>query len=389
MTAPQPGRLVALVTHARHVSAVERESFGVRAREWSARRSGFVFETCHRVEAYAVLREESTADRRQIPEGGQCFVDEAVARHAIAVAVGRDSVVVGEDQVLHQLREAIAAARASGTLDPVLERLFTVASGAGRRARSWRQGPARSLADLAIAAIQRRAGPLHGRELLVVGAGQMAALAVRSGLAAGATISIASRTPARAEALAGRFGGRARPFDPGSHVSESAGIVVALRGAWPTSAATDEALAAGEAIVVDLSVPPAVAEDLSAALGERFVSADALALSEESIETPMDEGVTRRLDMLIESNVAEFLTWFEAHDRRAAAAALTERAESERVAELAELWRRLPRLDPEARHLIDGMSRHLATRLLREPLERLGRDPDGRHERAIRELFGL
>jgi len=111
VTATQPGRLVALVTHARHVSAVERESFGLRAREWSAHRSGFVLETCHRVEAYGVLREDSTADCHQLPEGGRCFVDEAVVRHAIAVAVGRDSVVVGEDQVLHQLREAIATAR--------------------------------------------------------------------------------------------------------------------------------------------------------------------------------------------------------------------------------------------------------------------------------------
>jgi len=143
------------------------------------------------------------------------------------------------------------------------------------------------------------------------------------------------------------------------------------------------------AIVVDLSVPPAVAEDLAIALGDRFVSADALALVEGSIATPVDEGATRRLDLLVESSAAEFLAWFAAHDRRAAAEALAERAESERVAELAELWRRLPRLDPEARQLIDGMSRHLATRLLREPLERLGRDPDGRHERAIRELFGL
>ena len=389
MTGAHPGRLIALVTHARHVPAVERESFGLSAREWAARRSGFVFETCHRVEAYGVLHEESTAESDQMPRGGRRFLDEAVVHHAIAVAVGRDSVVVGEDQVLHQLREAIAAARARDSLHPALERLFTVASRAGRRARSWHEGPSRSLADLAIEAIQSRTGPIQGRQLLVVGAGQMAALAVRAGLAAGATISIASRTPARAEALAARFGVRARPFDPGGHVGATAGIVVALRGVWPTSAATDAALAAGAAIVVDLSVPPAVAEDLAIALGDRFVSADALALVEGPIATPVGEGATRRLDLLVDSSAAEFLAWFAAHDRRAAAGALAERAEAERVAELAELWHRLPRLDPEARQLIDGMSRRLASRLLREPLERLGRDLDGRHERAIRELFGL
>jgi len=109
--ATESGRLVALVTHARHVPSVERERFGVGAREWSAHHAGFVLETCHRVEAYAVIHEGEAADARQIPEGGRLHVDEAVVRHAIAVAVGRDSVVVGEDQVLHQLREAVAAAR--------------------------------------------------------------------------------------------------------------------------------------------------------------------------------------------------------------------------------------------------------------------------------------
>ena len=266
MTATEPGRVVAIVTHARHVPAQERERFGVDARAWVEDRSGFVLETCHRIEAYAVLREGSTVDRQQVPHGGQRLVDGAAVRHAMAVAVGRDSVVVGEDQVLHQLRDAIAAARGHGGLDPVLERLFTVALRAGRRARSWRQGPPLSLADVAIAAIVSRAGSLRGRELLVVGAGQMAALAARAGIAAGATVSIASRTPARAEALATRLGGQALPFDPGSCVGGITGIVVALRGQWPTSAATEEALVAGEAIVIDLSVPPAASGDLVAAL---------------------------------------------------------------------------------------------------------------------------
>ncbi len=387
--ATESGRLVALVTHARHVPSVERERFGVGAWEWSAHHAGFVLETCHRVEAYGVIHEGEAADARQIPEGGRLYVDEAVVRHAIAVAVGRDSVVVGEDQVLHQLREAVAAARGNGTLDPILERLFTFALRAGRRARSWRQGQAPSLADLAIAAIERRAGPLRGRGLLVVGSGQMGALAARAGLAAGATVSIASRTPSRAEALAVRLGGRAVPFDPGEALAEVAGVVVALRGRWSLTAETDEALLASEAVVIDLSVPPALAEDLTIPLGQRLVSADALALGEDAGQIPLGDGLMGRLETLIDSTAVEFLTWFAAHDRRATAQALAERADSDRQAELAELWRRLPQLDSEARDVIEGMSRHLAARLLRGPLERLGHDPDGRAERAVRELFSL
>ena len=387
--ATESGRLVALVTHARHVPFVERERFGVGAREWSADHAGFVLETCHRVEAYAVIHEGEAADAGPIPEGGRLHVDEAVVRHAIAVAVGRDSVVVGEDQVLHQLREAVAAARGNGTLDPILERLFTFALRAGRRARSWRQGRAPSLADLAIATIERRAGPLRGRGLLVVGSGQMGALAARAGLAAGATVSIASRTPTRAEALAVRLGGRAVPFDPGKALAEVAGVVVALRGRWSMSGETDETLLASEAVVIDLSVPPALAEGLTVSLGQRLVSADALALDEDTGQIPLGDGLMGRLESLIDSTAVEFLTWFAAHDRRATAHALAERADSDRQAELAELWRRLPQLDPEERDVIEGMSRHLAARLMRGPLERLAHDPDGRADRAVRELFGL
>ena len=387
--ATESGRLVALVTHARHVPAVERERFGVGAREWSAHHAGFVLETCHRVEAYAVIHEGEADDALQIPQGGRLHVDEAVVRHAIGVAVGRDSVVVGEDQVLHQLREAVAGARANGTIDPILDRLFTFALRAGRRARSWRRGRAPSLAALARAALERRPGPHRERGLLVVGSGQMGALVAHAGLAAGATVSIASRTQSRAKALAIRLGGHAVPFDPGEVLPEVAGVVVALRGRWSTSPQTEGALLAGPAVVIDLSVPSALTEGLAVSLGQRLVSADALALCEEAGQIPFGDGQMARLEILIDSTAAEFLTWSAAHAHRATAQALAERADSDRQAELAELWRRLPRLDSESRDVIEGMSRHLAARLLREPLERLGHDPDGRAESQVRELFGL
>jgi glutamyl-tRNA reductase len=83
------------------------------------------------------------------------------------------------------------------------------------------------------------------------------------------------------------------------------------------------------------------------------------------------------------------MAWLDGSDRRKVAEALAQRAEAEREAQVAQLMRRLPGLDPEARDAIDAMTRHFAARLLGEPLARLGRDADGRHERAARELFGL
>jgi glutamyl-tRNA reductase len=387
--AAESRRLVALVTHARQVPAAERELFGISVRDWSTRHGGFVIETCHRVEAYAVLEPDEVVDAEQLPAGGVLQADETAIRHAITVAVGRDSVVVGEDQILHQVREALARPRENGTLDPSLDRLFAFALRAGRRARSWRQGRAPSLADLAIATVEQRVGPIRGRALLVVGAGQMGALAAQAGRAAGATVAIASRTQTRADSLALRVGVQAVPFDPGGALAEFTGIVVALRGRWSISAEAENALRASGAVVVDLSVPAALAEDLAVSLGSRHISADALALGEVAGQSaPQGEHVVR-LETLIDATAAEFTSWLEAHENRATAEALAERADSARQAELAELWRRLPSLDAESRDVIEGMSRHLAARLLREPLERLGHDPDGRAESQVRELFGL
>jgi glutamyl-tRNA reductase len=164
--------------------------------------------------------------------------------------------------------------------------------------------------------------------------------------------------------------------------------VVALRGPWALEPETIEALAEGTALVVDLSVPAAVPEHLAVSLGSRLTTADDLA-QDEARAQPASRRTLAQLDALVDQTTEEFLAWLKGRERRAAASALVERADAEREAELAELWRRLPDLDPEARATIEGMSRHLAERLLREPLERLGADADGRHERAVRELWAL
>jgi glutamyl-tRNA reductase len=383
----EPESIVALVAHARHVPAAERRRFADRLREETEPGGGLLLETCHRVELYAWSDLGLSRLIVMLPPGGEILVGEAAARHAIAVAVGLDSVVVAEDQVLHQLRTSIAAAHSHGGLDPNLERLFAMALRAGRRARSWRQGAPRSLADLALAAIERRRGPMDGRRFLVVGAGEMGQLAVQAATAAGASVLVASRTVEHATTLARRADAATVPFDPGPTVGDIAGAIVALRGPWAIGSSTIEQLASGRAIVVDLSVPAAAPRELTKRLNGRFVSADALARIEADGHAvgPRDA----RLVELVEDTLAEFSEWVAGRHRRAVAAALVERAEAQRQAELDELWRRLPELEPHVREAIERATRHLAGRLLREPLERLGRDGDGRAEEAARELFAL
>jgi len=378
--------IVALVTHARHVPAIERERFAAALHGESVGRA-LVLETCHRVEAYIVNADDASRLAPALPADGRMLTGENAVHHAMTVAVGRDSMVVGEDQILHQLRTTVDAGRAAGALDPALERLFAVALQAGRRARSWRQGPARSLADVALASIERQVGPIRGRDVLVVGAGKMGRLAARASVAAGASVAVANRSAEGAEALAASAGARIEAFDPGARIGGFAGVVVALAGPWPIGAATIDALARSATVVVDLSVPAAVPAGLVEILGARLVTADALALAE--IGPAPADGSTARLDALVNHSTADFVAWLKGRDGRVAAEALVRRADLERNAELDALWRRLPDLGPEARDAIEAMTRHLADRILREPLERLGRDTDGRDGRAIRDIFAL
>lgn len=387
MSLPGGPNVVALLTHARDVPAGERERFCQQLRDQFASQA-LLLETCHRVEGYLIAINELAELRSWLPDGGRLLVGEAAVRHAIAVAVGRDSVVVGEDQVLHQLRESVDRARRDGGLDPILERLFALALRTGRRARSWRHGPARSLADVALAAIERQRGSIRGREVLVIGAGRMGRLAARAVVASGASLSIGNRSLDRAQAIADQSGGRVESLDPGPRIARFAGVVVALGGPWTIGEATADALITSSTTLVDLSVPTAVDARVAAALGPRFMSADALVIAETGLAAP-DDRLLSRLDALVDAEAEEFCGWLEVREGRAAAEALTERAERERQAELDELWRVLPDLEPAARDSIERMSRHLARRLLREPLERLGRDSDGRVEQAARELFAL
>ena len=388
MSRGSPGAVVALIAHARNVPVVERERFATRLRETAGK--ALLLETCHRVEGYLIALDdtERIAVAGALPAGGEMMIGEPAVRHAITVAVGRDSVVVGEDQVLHQLRESVDRARAASALDTALERLFAVALHAGRRARSWRQGPQRSLADVALSAIERQTGSLHGREILVVGAGKMGRLAVRGAAAAGASVAVANRSAEGARSLATASGARIEEFDPGRRAGTFAGVIVALGGPWPIGGETIGALATSATIVVDLSVPVAVPKAAVEVLGMRFVSADALALADGDPGSQPDSS-DARAEALIDRTTAEFLDWLAGRDGRATAEALVKHADREREAELAALWRRLPDLEPEARLAIATMTQHLATRLLREPLERVGRDRDGRDERAVRDLFAL
>lgn len=371
-----------IVAHASQVPAIERAELVERLRQ--ARPPGSILiETCHRVELHGAGDATVEPLVELLPSGATILEGRAVAEHVVALAVGLRSVVVAEDQILYQLRRSLDASGGPDERASEVHRLFELALGAGRRARSWLQSRRPSLADAALDLLPE---PIADRPVLVVGTGQMGGLAVDAAVRRGGLVSIAGRTPGRGAALSRSFNIAEAPFDPGPVAGSLAVVVLALRGPWTIEDATRDQLVGGAAIVVDLSAPPAVSADLRNALGSRLLTIDDLARRPSEAD---GDPLVGRLSTLAAATVDAYIDWLDHQGDRETARAMSERAEAARHAELGRLWRRLPDLDHDEREEIEQMTRHLAMKLLRDPLARLGDDVDGRRARAARDLFGL
>ena len=405
-----PLGVVALVTHARTVPSEAREQFGEAAAVLRDDPRVMRIRTCHRVELYAV-REMAGAgvplELPHLPEGGQRLEDHEAVRHLFAVAAGLDSIVVGEDQILHQLRDCLSERHlagfdqagvagqpgrhetmpeaAPGALQPTLDRLFQIALHVGRRSRAWREGPLRSLADVALDRLASEVGSLRGREVLIVGAGRMSRLTALTAARREAHVIVTNRSVDRAAALAADVDGSSVPFGQVGP-ADIAGVVVALAGPWALLPGSARSLIGSGVPVVDLSSPPALSPDLRNALGQQFVSVDDIARGPEEV---VRDRIGRRIERLIDEADTEFSHWVGGRGAVPAIRALTEHAEARRVEEVDRLLRRMPHIGEHDRDLVDQMSRRLVAGLLHSPLATLREDESGEHERAARDLFAL
>jgi glutamyl-tRNA reductase len=252
-----------------------------------------VVRTCQRSEIYAAapsdagaaaLAEWITAASRALGESGATpyvhWGPECVT-HLFRVAAGIDSVVLGESEILAQLRLADHHARELGQSRKLLGRLFSRAFRVGRRARAETSiafGSV-SLANAGLLLAQRELGGLEGRAALVIGAGMIAERAVSCLVRRGAALRIANRTQSRAQQLAVRYGGTALPFaDAPAIACGSDLVVVAIRA--PRALLRADLLAAftgaRKRVIVDFGSPPCVDADVGA-LPDRvlFTLADA------------------------------------------------------------------------------------------------------------------
>ena len=279
--------------------------------------------TCHRMELY--LEGASGADAERLfrswrggPAEGVVPVvlsGEGAARHLLRVAAGLEAAVLGDDQVLGQLRQAYRAACEVYCAGPLLHRLFHAAFRAGKRVRAQTElgRGGRSLAGEAVAWIGRRLGGLAGRTVLVLGAGEMGALAARRLAKRGAgRILVANRSRERAVALARAVGGEAVPWRWREQVLGMVdAVVVATAAREPvigaqclaeTSSVRDGLVAVDLSVPRNLAVPEKIVPRLELADVERLTG-----LLER--ERARREASIRRAEEIVEEELDNWLSW--------------------------------------------------------------------------------
>jgi glutamyl-tRNA reductase len=388
-----------------------------------------VLATCNRIEVFAeverfhggvtdvsrVLARQAGATVEELsPYVTVHYEDQAVA-HLFTVAAGLDSMVVGETQVLGQLRSAYALARTHGTvgraLHPVAQRALRVGKRVHTETGIDRAGA--SLVSVALDRAEARVGSLHGRTVLVVGAGSMGALSATTLARRGADVVIASRTPASAARLAGTVGGRATELARLPEELVTADALITCTGATGLVIGTDvvaTAMARRDGrplVVIDLALPrdvePGVAElpgvhvvDLALLQGE----GDRALLQGERASTPgrPTDGPVAADDIaaahaLIEAETALLRAERQAAEVAPTVSALRSQAADVVDAELLRLSTRLPDLDARSRAEIARTVHRVVDKLLHEPTVRvkeLAAVPGGTdYAGALRALFGL
>jgi glutamyl-tRNA reductase len=378
-----------------------------------------VVSTCNRVEVYtAISRFHGAAGevRRFLADfsgltlgefAGHLYdwYEERAVRHLFGVAAGVDSMVVGEAQILGQVREAFAAAQAERSAGPVLSALFAHAIKVGRRARSQTGIGAgqRSTVSVGLRVAASQLGDLAGRRVLLVGAGGLARLAGQAVREAGAgELVVANRTPATGAALAGQLGGRAVPLERiGDELAGADLVVAATAGSTPTvtaaavAAALDRRAAtkhrAGPLVVLDLGVPRDVEPEVRDLPGVVLADLDALRAVLETDEGPRRE--VERVRALIAEETAAFMGGQREARLTPTIRALRARAEQVRQQELARAAGRLAGLDDRQRAAVEAMTRGLVNKLLHDPMVRgkaLAARPDGDlYVAALRQLYHL
>ena len=374
--------------------------------------------TCNRIEVYAVVSKfhagsqdlrnflsefchvapEDVADRLYT------YHDEGAVRHLLRVAAGVDSMVVGESEILGQVRRAYQVATEQGNVHRILGQALRYALRVGKRART-ETAIGRNPVSVSSAAVElaRRAfdgGSLATRKVAIVGAGKMGRLAAQALAKAGTNdIVVVNRSEERGRELAERFGAESRNFDSLTEVISQSDIVICSTTAAQTVVdrqMVESAIADRSddqpLFIVDIAVPrdvdTAVAEVPGVVLRDIY---DLRGVVETSMGSRLSE--VSKVEGVIGDEVERFMRWERSTETAPTIAALVEKVDEIRARELGRIAGRLDDLTEEQRAAVDHLSRRMVAKILHTPIrnaKELSSSKQGHiYLSALRELFEL
>lgn len=372
-----------------------------------------IVSTCNRAELYAAcddveagraaiadfISEYHGIDRSAVLPHIYGVTDLEAARHLFRVAAGLDSLVVGEPQILGQVKEAHTTASTIRTAGTFLNRLFHSSFAVGKRVRTETGlgSGAVSVSFAAVALAKKIFGDLKGRTVLVIGAGEMGKLTAMHMKSQGVhQMTIVSRTMATAARTAEAIGGAsAAPWEELDTLLGHADIVITATGA-STAILTKARLEAimrprrnNALFIIDIAMP----RDVESAAGE---IEQVFLYNIDDLQATVRENLARRAsevsraEAIVTEEVDKFGQWLRSRGAIPTVVALRQRFETIRKAELERLAASLP---PDTRDRVDDITRLIVEKLLLTPTEQLKSvsDPEtiGTYSEALTRLFNL
>ncbi len=377
-----------------------------------------VLSTCNRVEVLIATRDldaarlrlrsffarelapEQAARAAELESALYELHDAAAVRHLFRVTCSADSQVVGEPQILGQVKDAYRAAVDCGACGPILSRLYQRAFATAKRVRNETKIAERpiSVARVAVQLAEQIFERLDDKAALLVGAGEMIELALESLVASGlAAVRVANRTPARAAALAARFGASAHGLDELHHLLGRSDVVLTcIGGTDPLLTAPLFTAALHERrerpiFVIDIGVPRNVDPAAERLEGVYLYDLDDLqGLARANADERRRE--VERADVIVLEEQQRFDGWLAALAAVPTIRALVRRGEAIRAAELERALASVA-LGPSEREAVEAATRAIVNKLLHAPLAKLRAEQDREaglaQLEAARSLFAL
>ena len=372
---------------------------------------GVILSTCNRTEVYTVARDAEhgmqalgaffdtefpmrPSDLR--PYLYELEQEEAV-RHLFRVASGLDSLIIGESEILGQVRDAFGMASNQGAAGGVLAHLFHSALRTGKRART-ETGIGRNALSVSRACVElsrRVLGDLARAHALIIGVGEASRLAAQALRDAGAaSVTIANRTPEHAHELAADVGADVASLDELPRLLAAADVVVSSTGASDFvigRGLVEEAMAlrgGSPLLMIDMAIPRDVDSLVTTIDGVMVYTMEDLETIAEANRRER-EAEAHKVERIVDEEVRQFVRWWDAHGTTPTIASIRHRAEEIRAAEVARALSSVGGLSEEHADQVEAMTKALVKKLLHGPTKALRHHNDESFTQSARELFGL